>query len=38
MSVFPTITFFIAVGCLFFYEINKAKELEIQDELMKRRK
>jgi glycoside/pentoside/hexuronide:cation symporter, GPH family len=37
MSVFPTITFFIAVGCLFFYEINKDKELEIQNDLMKRR-
>lgn len=37
ISVFPTITFFIAVGCLFFYEINKEKEIEIQNELMKRR-
>jgi len=37
ISVFPTITFFIAVGCLFFYEINKEKELEIQNDLMKRR-
>ncbi|MBN2742467.1 sugar (glycoside-pentoside-hexuronide) transporter [Breznakibacter xylanolyticus] len=37
MSIFPTITFFIAVGCLFFYEINKTKEVEIEKELKARR-
>ena len=37
LSVFPTITFFIAIGCLFFYKIDKKKEVEIEDELSKRR-
>jgi len=37
MSVFPAITFFISVGFLFFYEIDKEKEIEIETELAKRR-
>lgn len=37
LSVFPTITFFIAIGCLFFYKIDKNKEVEIEDALSKRR-
>ena len=37
VSIFPAITFFISVGFLLFYKINKAKELEIQDELSSRR-
>ena len=37
LSVYPTLTFFIAVACLFFYEINKKKEVEIQEALMFRR-
>lgn len=37
MSIFPTITFFVGVACLFFYEINKAKEVQIETELKARR-
>lgn len=37
MSVFPTITFFIGVAFLFFYEINKSKENLIEKELRERR-
>jgi Na+/melibiose symporter-like transporter len=37
LSVYPTITFCISVACLFFYEINKKKEIQIQEELMARR-
>jgi Na+/melibiose symporter-like transporter len=37
ISVFPTITFCLGVSCLFFYEINKKKEVQIQKELMERR-
>jgi glycoside/pentoside/hexuronide:cation symporter, GPH family len=37
LSVYPTLTFFIAIACLFFYEINKKKEVEIQEALMFRR-
>jgi sugar (Glycoside-Pentoside-Hexuronide) transporter len=37
LSVFPTLTFCVSVACLFFYEINKHKETEIQKELMARR-
>ena len=37
MSIFPTITFFISVGCLFFYEINKKMEDTIQKELAAKR-
>lgn len=38
ISVFPTITFMIGVACLFFYEINKKKEVQIEEELNARRK
>ena len=37
LSVYPTLTFFVAIACLFFYEINKSKEVEIQEALMFRR-
>ncbi len=37
ISVFPTITFLIGVGCLFYYEINKKKEVQIETELKERR-
>ncbi len=37
VSLFPTITFMIAVACLFFYEINKKTEVEIEEELRIRR-
>lgn len=38
LSIYPTLTFFVSVACLFFYEINKAKEVEIQNDLTARRK
>lgn len=38
VSIFPTITFLVGVACLFFYEINKQKEVQIEQELIKRRK
>lgn len=37
VSVFPTLTFFVSVACLFFYEIDKKEEILIQKELMARR-
>ena len=37
LSVFPTITFCVSVACLFFYEINKKKEIQIQEELFSHR-
>jgi glycoside/pentoside/hexuronide:cation symporter, GPH family len=37
VSVYPTITFCLGVACLFFYEINKKKELLIEKELKARR-
>lgn len=37
LSVFPTLTFCVSVACLFFYEIDKKKEVLIQKELMSRR-
>ena len=37
-SVFPAITFAIAVGCLFFYRIDKHLEIKITDELAERRR
>lgn len=37
LSVYPTLTFCVSVVCLFFYEINKKKEVEIQEALMYRR-
>jgi Na+/melibiose symporter-like transporter len=37
VSVFPAIPFLIAVGLLFFYEIGKKMELQIESELKERR-
>lgn len=37
VSIYPALFFFISVTCLIFYKINKAKELEIQEELSNRR-
>jgi Na+/melibiose symporter-like transporter len=37
LSVFPTLTFCISVACLFFYDINKKTEVQIQEELNARR-
>ena len=37
VSVLPTITFMVAIGCLFFYEINKKMENSIERELLERR-
>ena len=37
VSVFPTLTFFVGVACLFFYEIDKAKEVQIEKALNERR-
>ena len=38
ISVYASIPFFIVVALLFFYEINKKMEVQIQDELASRRK
>jgi Na+/melibiose symporter-like transporter len=38
VSVYASIPFFLAVGCLFFYEINKKMEVQIERELGERRK
>lgn len=37
VSVFPAIPFLIGVGLLFFYEINKGKEVQIEADLKQRR-
>jgi Na+/melibiose symporter-like transporter len=37
ISFYPAIPFLLAVGLLFFYEINKAKEIQIENELKARR-
>lgn len=37
VSVYAAIPFLIGVGLLFFYEINKKMEVEIEQELLKRR-
>jgi Na+/melibiose symporter-like transporter len=37
LSVYPTLTFCVSVACLFFYEINRKKEIQIQEELQARR-
>ncbi len=37
ISVFPTITFMVGIGCLFFYSIDKKKEVQIEKELSERR-
>lgn len=38
VSIFPSIPFFLACGLLFFYEITKKKEIEIESDLNERRK
>ncbi len=38
VSVFPAIPFFVGVAVLFFYKINKSTELQMQEELIERRK
>lgn len=38
ISVFPTLTFMVSVGCLFFYSIDKKMEVKIETELTERRK
>lgn len=38
VSVFPTITFLVAVACLLFYGIDKKMEVKIETELSERRK
>lgn len=37
VSIFPSIPFLIGVGLLFFYEINKKMEIEIESDLKQRR-
>lgn len=37
VSVFPTIAFMVSVACLFFYDINKKLEIQIENELKARR-
>ena len=37
VSVFPAIPFFISVGLLFFYKINKKMEVQIEADLQERR-
>ena len=37
VSIFPAIPFLLAVGLLFFYEINKKMELQIESDLKERR-
>ncbi len=37
VSIFPSITFFISFASLFFYEINKQTEIQIEKELITRR-
>jgi glycoside/pentoside/hexuronide:cation symporter, GPH family len=37
ISIFPAIPFLLAVALLFFYEINKTKEVQIEAELKERR-
>jgi Na+/melibiose symporter-like transporter len=37
VSIYPAIPFLIGVGLLFFYEINKKMELDIESELKERR-
>ena len=38
VSIFPAIPFLIAIGLLFFYEINKTMEVKIELDLKERRK
>lgn len=38
VSIFPAIPFLVGAALLFFYEINKAKEIQIESDLKERRK
>lgn len=38
VSIFPAIPFLVGAALLFFYEINKAKEIKIESDLKERRK
>lgn len=38
MSALPCLTFCVSVACLFFYDIDKKKELQIEKELILRRR
>jgi GPH family glycoside/pentoside/hexuronide:cation symporter len=38
MSIIPAVPFFIGVAILFFYKINKQTEIQMQEELIERRK
>ena len=37
VSVYPSIPFLIGAGLLFFYEINKKKEVQIESDLKQKR-
>jgi Na+/melibiose symporter-like transporter len=37
VSIYPAIPFLIAIAILFFYEINKKMELQIETDLKQRR-
>jgi Na+/melibiose symporter-like transporter len=37
VSIFPSIPFLIGAALLFLYEINKAKEVQIEQDLAERR-
>ena len=38
VSIYPAIPFLIGIGLLFFYEINKKMEVQIESDLKERRK
>ena len=38
VSIYPSIPFLIGAGLLFFYKINKKMEVQIESDLLKRRK
>ena len=38
MSVFPAVTFAVCAVCLFFYAIDRRREIQMADELAERRK
>jgi glycoside/pentoside/hexuronide:cation symporter, GPH family len=38
VSLYPTLTFLVSIACLFFYEINKKMEVQIEQDLIARRK
>lgn len=37
VSIYPSLSFFMAIALLFFYEINKKMETQIENDLIKRR-